>query len=384
MENLSLVIVTDDREYGRALGQAMLHLCSQIFVHIIGKEEFFLKRREAYGDEAERRYIESADMILWDGHEAEGAYGGRIVLLSDKPAMAVKNFAEKKFCIYRYSPAQTIIASLFEIYSFLTGRKAVNIRRQTVNVLAFSSWSGGAGCTTVAMAVAQELCRFRGKRVMYISLEEVESTGEFIESPPGVKGAGVYLYHLFKTSSLRVSDRIEDGRGYPIMESYIVRDGFGLEAFAPTRGRNPLKSLSDEEMDIFIASLIDSGRYDVIIMDLGNCISGISVSCMEIAEKICFVSRSGDKSGREEQYLQYLMCICGEGIVEKILKAENMADNEAGAQDASGENQGMLETASYIGKTSAALRQENVRRIFLDGKFGNSIRALTEKLMESA
>ena len=105
---------------------------------------------------------------------------------------------------------------------------------------------------------------------------------------------------------------------------------------------------------------------------------------MEIAEKICFVSRFGDKSGREEQYLQYLMCICGEGVVEKILKAENMADNKAGAQDASGENQGMLETASYIGKTSAALRQENVRRIFLDGKFGNSIRALTEKLMESA
>ncbi len=384
MENLSLTIVTDDTVYGRTLGQAMIHICGQIMVQIMDKEEFFLKKHLHDKAAVKDLFLDSTDIILWDGQEAEEAYGGRIVLISADPAMAVRNFPNKKFCLYRYSPVQAMVASVFEIYSFLTGRYAANVKRQQVNLLAFSSWSGGTGCTTVAMSVAQELCRFYGKRVFYLSFEEVESTGEFIESPPGVKGVGVYLYHLFKPESLRLASGMGQRDGYPIMESYIVRDGFGIEAFAPTGGRNPLKNLSDEELGVFIASIIDSGRYDVIVMDLGNCVSAIGVSCIEMSEKICFVSRAGSDSVREEQYLQYLIRCCGEQIMEKMVKTENMVKPDSDTARGSEKTATMIETNSYIGESGVYLQEGEIRRIFLDGKFGSSIKELAEKLMKSA
>ena len=111
MENLSLVIVTDDREYGRALGQALLQLCSGMMIRIFRKEEFFLRRREYESSGEGAVFLSSADLILWDGPEAEVSYGGRIILLTEKPSMAVSDHLEKRFCIYKYSQAQSIAAS---------------------------------------------------------------------------------------------------------------------------------------------------------------------------------------------------------------------------------------------------------------------------------
>lgn len=266
MENISLLIVTDDKEYGRALSRAILYLCSRVLIRLAEKEEFFEKVREA----GEVAVLDSADMILWDGQEAEQVYGGKIVLLSEKPSMAVRNPGEKKFCIYKYSQAQVIVAALMEIYGSLAEKRSVNICRRQTSLLAFASCSGGCGCTVLAMAAAQELCRFAGKRVLYISFEEAESTGDFMICPPGIKGVGMYLYYLFKNETATLRSGKSSERQLPDMDSYIVKDDFGLEAFAPTGGRNPLKELSAGEVEAFIASVIDSGGYDVIVMDLGR------------------------------------------------------------------------------------------------------------------
>lgn len=377
MGNISLLIVSDDREYGRVLGQAILHICTQILIQLMSKEEFFLMRRRSGRQRDGSCFVDTADLILWDGEEAESVYGGRIVLLSEKPEMAVKKISEKRFCIYKYSTAQSVVSEIFEIYSVLTGKRAAHIKGRSVRLLAFSSCSGGTGCTTLAMAAAQELCRFRNQRVLYLSFEEVESTGEFMESPVGVKGAGVYLYHLFKPGSLRIAE--ETGE-YPLMEGYIVRDSFGVEAFAPTAGRNPLKSLTEEEFTVFMASVIDSGRYDAVVMDLGSGISKTELSCMEISEKVCFIS--GKSASREIQYLQYLICRCGEGIVEKLVKTENMAALSEKEEKGQVGQAPMIETAVKIAESDDFLQTGEVKRIFLDGSFGSSIKLLTEKLTE--
>ncbi len=377
MENISLLIVTDDKEYGRALSRAILYLCSRVLIRLAGKEEFFEKVREA-GEDA---VLDSADMILWDGKEAEHAYGGRIVLLSEKPSMAVRNFGEKKFCIYKYSQGQVIVAALMEIYGSLTEKRTVNIRCQQTSLLAFSSCSGGCGCTVLAMAVAQELCRFAGKRVLYISFEETESTGEFMISPPGIKGAGMYLYYLFKDQTTAFSIDKSGEKELPDMEGYIVRDDFGLEAFAPTGGRNPLRELSAGEVEMFIASVVDSGRYDVVVMDLSNGMSEGEMACLDMAERICFISGPSTGRTREEQYLQHLICRCGEDVTDKMVKVENMVtDAYAAGTDHREERPTMIETSVCIARNGSFLQRGEVKRIFLDGSFGEGIKVLTEKM----
>ena len=382
MERISLVIVTDDMDYGRALSQALLQLCGGMLIRLAGKDEFFAEsRKNAEGSGEE--WFASADLILWDGDEAEEAYGGRIVLLSGKPSMTVKNVRENRFCLYRYSTAQVIAASLFEIYGHIAGKRTANVRTHATRLLAFASWTGGSGCTSVAMSVCQELRSFGGSRVLYLSFEEIESTGEFMGSAQGVRGAGMYLYYLFKSDSHVISSAGEDA-GLPSIEGHILHDDFGLEAFAPAAGRNPLAELSEDELDVFMASVIDSGRYDVIVMDLGTGLSSTSVACMTMAERICFVAKSGESYRREEQYIQHIVHRCGEEIMDKAVKAENMAAASEEELHRPPAASPMIDADVRIGMSSTFVQRGDVRRIFLDGRYGRDIKRLTAILTESA
>ena len=371
MENISLAIVTDDKKYGKALGIALLNIFGTFLLKVLSWEEFIRERGRYYNQEPEGVFSSNFDMILWDGPEAEAGYGGKIILLTPDPARAVKNYNEKKFSIYKYSPAQTMVSSLIDIYSFLTGRRAANIKKDKVRMITFASCAGGTGCTVLAMSVGQELCRFQGKRVLYVSFEEIESTGEYILSPAGVKGAGVYLYHLFRNKE-----------GYPFVESYTVRDDFGLEAFAPTGGRNPLRNLDQDEFCIFIASLIDCGRYDVIIMDIGNCLSEAGLTCLDMTEKVCMVSTPETGENREIQYLQHLICCCGEGIMDRIIKVENKASDAAYRPKQIQPGNNMIETELRIGKFKEMAHSGGLNRIILEDRFGDDIKILSEKMME--
>lgn len=383
MENLSLVIVTDDREYGRALGQALLQLCSGMMIRIFRKEEFFVQRYEHESSGDGSIFLSSADLILWDGPEAEVSYGGRIILLTEKPSMAVSDHLEKRFCIYKYSQAQSIAAALFDIYSDLTGHRTVNVKRQQVRMLAFASCCGGSGCTVAAMAAAQELCRFRGKRVLYLSFEETESTGDFMNASSGVKGIGVYLYHLFKArdTGLRIQQASGSDENCPPVESYTIHDDFGVETFAPAAGRNPLREFSEDELDIFTASVIDSGRYDVIVMDIGTSLSAVDLACLGMAEKICFISRYAGSTIREERYLQHLIFSCGESVIDRMIKVENMVPDERAETLRGGGDTAMLDTEVYLSRSSTCLQGGEIKRIFLDGRFGQDIKLLAEKLV---
>lgn len=378
MESISLLIVTDQKEYGSILSRSIIHMCSRIFIKTVSKDEFFMMRKTLSASEDTRSFIDGADIILWDGREAEASYGGRIVLLSDCQSMAVKNYSCSKFCIYKYSPVQGVVSDIFDIFTFLTGRRTANISHGNIELLAFASWAGGAGCTTIAMSVAQEICRFHNKRVLYLSFEDVESTGEFMECSTGARGAGAYLYELFKPDELRLGgDRRE--AGCPVMESYIIRDSFGVEAFSPTAGRNPLTGLAVDELDVFMAAVTGSGRYDSVIMDLGSSLSDINVYCMELSDSICMVSKSSDR--RESQYIQYLICRCGEKIMDKVTKVSNMTLKEDKRKE---NDKAVIRTDAIIEKSDTFLQSGEVSRIFLDGKFGSSIKQLTAIMTETA
>lgn len=373
METIFLAIVTDDREYGKALSLAMLSVCRNFIIKIFKAEEFFENRCRA-------------DLILWDGEEARSSYGGKIVYLAEKSSDVRSSPSGKKFCIYKYGAAIGIVASVFEIYEALTGRHAVNLKQQEVRLFACASAAGGMGCTTIAMALGQELCRFHGKRTLYLSLEEIESTGAYFKHAKEAKGAGVYLYQLFKQSAMHwVENSLADVNA-PFLEGYIVKDDYGLEAFAPTQGRNPLRELNPEELHKFIAALIDIGRYDVILMDLGSWLDQSGIACLKLAERICFVAAcQGISAGigdREEQYISHICNHCGSKINKKIIKVCNPVSKGGARQEKrEGEKPGAVPSMD-ISRCHTMALDGNVRKIMLEGAFGNEVRLLAEKMME--
>lgn len=385
MENISVAVITDDREYGRALGLSLLSVCRTFIIKVILKENFTEIVEHIYSDN--RTLSEEYDLILWDGTEVSEVYGGNLVMMTEKPSMAVRDHKDKRFSIYKYDSAQIMVGNLFEIYACLTGREPVNIRKSNVRLFDFASCAGGCGCTTLAMAVCQDLSRFHGAKVLYLSFEDIEPTGEFIENVRSISPLSHYLYTLFRENRTGscVSRDLSDicgprQRGF--LESYIVRDEFGIEAFAPSGGRNPLAGLESRETVILLSALIESGRYDAIVTDTGDRLDDAALTCAEMAEKICFVTAGNVNDRREEQFLQHLMLRCGENITEKILKVRNKVNRREAVTDSIAQGESMIDTSIYIGKTNSIIRAGKVRKIILENDFGSKVDMITKRLTE--
>lgn len=367
MENIFIAIVTDDKEYARSLSLAMLNVCRGFIIRIFSAEEFLA---------ADREY----DIVLWDGEEVSRVYGGRIIYLAEKASDVAKSAAEKRFSIYKYSPAASMVAGIFEIYETLTGRHAVNLKSQDVRLFAFSSCTGGAGCTTMAMAAAQELCRFQGKKVLYLSFEELDSAGCYFNYETGIRGTAVYLYELFNKLYMDKSCAGGNYQGAPFLDKHIVRDDYGVESFAPATGRNPLRELNPGEINRFMASLIDSGRFDAIIMDMGQWISKAGLKCMELAEKIFMVTDRYETCSRYDQYVSHMVENCGEDILDKMIRIINKYDD--GSSDDGNADNSTDEKILHVRKSESFIKDDKRIRIILEGDFGSDINMMADRMIE--
>ena len=390
MENINIAIVTDDRIYGKTLGMAIISVCRSLIVNVYSKAEF------QSGEEEKNEGIqgEGFDLILWDGY-VQRTDGSAVVCLVEKPSMACAS-ESGRYRIYKYNSAGNIVSDIFDIYGKITGRRPAIESLKGTNLYAFCSWSGGTGCSTVAMAVCQELSRFHERKVLYLSMEELESTGCFIRDEGNYRTMGYYLYNLFKCRGGIGADKnkIEEyaggkpaGEEYrPFMESFVMRDDFGVEAFRPTKGRNPLLDLHPEEICVFIESLINSGRYDSIVMDAGTSMSAAALTCLEMAERICLIAGTSGDIERENNYLQYLVALASEDMIRKMVKVENMSKTDSVEDYPVNHNwrgsTSMISTYITIAKDNICSQEGKVRKVLLEGDFGNKISKLTNKLLE--
>lgn len=378
MENLIVAIVSCDEAYNRALMMSLLNVCRELSIKTYDNRRFVQDWSDYQGGGA---YYDKFDIILWAGNEISDSYGDNIIYLTDRASLMNSDYSDNRFCLYKYSTANTIVAAIFDIYAHLTGRGAFFIRKEDVRLIGFASCSGGAGCTTVAMAVGQELCRFHSRRVLYLTLEDVESTGNFINNAPGKKNAGEFLYRLLGGVSERT---VNNPNTIPFLDGYLLKNPFGIEAFAPARGKNPLRELNPSDMQKFIATLMDCGRFDVILMDFSTCLTDASIAAMALAERICFTARAGEPHAREENYLSQVISCGGESAVEKMLKIENMYNSDYAVSDD--------DISQYLAEREMITTKFFIRRfqsnqlakndVPLEGGFGTDINRLTGTLME--
>ena len=376
MENITIVIVSKDREFSKALALSLMAVCDDFIIKTCDTK-LFVSEWNAY--EGEGDYTAKYDAVLWDGNEIEDTYRGNLVHLADKASQVKMDFKNQRFSIYKYCGAPAMGAAIFEIYSSLTGRNAVFVRKDKVGIFAFGSWEGGSGCRTVTLACAQELQRFRRKKILLLSLETVESTPRYFAVAPELKSVGEYLYRVLPDQS------ITGENSTPFIESYIVRDLYGIEAFAPSRSLNPLTALDGREMQKLIAVLVDSGRYDAILIDMGTCLTQSASAVMEMADRICFVTGSPELTKREEMYLGHVLVSTGEETMVKAVRLTNMCDG--GASPPSSDKKGAAETQFVALRTTARRFErtadfEEPNQFVLEGDFGEDIRRLTGLLLK--
>lgn len=306
MENIKVALITGDREYGKALGLALVDVYRNFTVTLFQSVPV-------------HNELDDMDLVLSDNY-GDFQIQGKYIYLTEKNSQIDKNYDDKYFCLYKYSNVRQLAGELLFIYSNLTGRRAAPIRNVNAKIVVFGAADGGIGCTSAAMTFAREMKRFHEKKVIYLSLEEIESTLAYMEGFPEGKSISDYLYYLFNG---------KDSEKFPFLESYLLVDPFGVEAFVPSPGRNVMKSLSAEEMQYFIGAVLDTGGYDIMVIDAGTSLEKGILTCYEMANYICLISRNEVNSCKEERFLAYLMFAKGDKVSERIEKTVVSWDPES-------------------------------------------------------
>ncbi len=355
MEHMKLAIVTDDGAYGKALARALLIGDRTMDLSLLSCGTF-CERWHAGG----QAFRESFDLILWDQEGIERIYGGNLVRLSERAAEAGEGAGRgDRFTIDKYSPSAAMLAQIYQVYEKLTGRRPAAGRPDRVDVFTFVSWQGGCGCTTLAMALAQELSRFEGKRVLYLSFEGTESSPLYMKMPAGMRTAGEYLYHL----------TADEGR-LPFAEEYFVRDPYGTELFAASPGANPLSMAEPEEIDLLLPALLGSGRFDCIVIDAGTGTGAQMQRILPYADRIILVS-SREEPQREMRHRAFLGCESGASFPEKLVRVRNRCHAQPGRSE-SGEDPGGMPQISVREWPAAG------PPLMLEGGFGKDIHELAQ------
>ncbi len=375
MEKIRIAVITEDIEYGLALAVALTESQKRLTVEIFDK------------DDEDAAIDSGADLMLYD-HPGERRKENAIELVEKESLVD-----NKKFKFYKYGNVRYLSADLIFAYGELTGREIVFPEEKGVAVYTFSSARGGSGCTSVAMGCAQELKRFRGERVIYISLEEIESTARYMCTEGG-KGITEFLYYLLSGRE-RICSCIED---------FVCADDYGVEAFRPGKGINPLRNLNEEEFMRFFNYILRCGRYDIVIFDAGNFLNEISIKAMDMSDKVCTVTTQREEGPldegeawlltnpgdiisedqdeytekeypdpREESYLRCLEYMGGKSIFEKIITVLNKYTERKNASS------GKDAVIGYDRESFSSFR--GLIHIAPDRIFGSGVKKLTDEIV---
>lgn len=362
MENIKIGVITKDRDYGKALGLALIDVYRNFTVTLFKSVPL-------------HNELDKMDLVLADINDELAINGdvpvaGKIIRLVEKPSQINKDYEENRYRLYKYSNVRNLAGELLFIYANLTGRKAIPMRNTNARIVAFGSAEGGVGCTSAAISFAHEMTRFHGKKVIYITLEEIESTMEYMEKNIIGKNISEYLYYLFNC---------EGDQHFPFIESFTITDRYGVDAFFPSPGRNLLNSLSKEEMQYFLSAVLDTGGYDIMVIDLADNLSKPAFTCYEMANNICFVTKQNSLKYKEERFLEYFIFLKGEKMLERMGKIITFCNDDFESEDLD-----LIRTVCYLPEDNDSFSTCNgVKEIQADGDYGYKIKQLADAIIRN-
>ncbi|MHC1722556.1 MAG: hypothetical protein AB9836_05040 [Aminipila sp.] len=295
MEIITILLVADDLEYAKAMSACVSELNKAIFFTIISNEDF--KTYEKTND---------FDLILVDNQIVcnEENY----VTLTEKKT-EIGQF-ELKQTLYRYDTAEGFSEKLIILYCIKTGNKVISPIKKKGKMILFCSAVGGTGKTSIALALAQELIRFHGKKVLYINYEELESTDRYFKAQEE-KTVSNYLYYL---------ETNKDFSG--LIDHFTITDEYGIKTFSASKGRNQLKLLNIEELCKFINVIKNADQFDFIFIDGDTSLNEETLWLISVCQKVCKVDKwaSDIKQVNFDNYIEHIF---GKQVFDKIINVVN-------------------------------------------------------------
>ncbi|MGN0711323.1 MAG: hypothetical protein ACI4LO_06135 [Anaerovoracaceae bacterium] len=311
MDSIHVLFAADDLDYARTLAECTSAADKGIIFTIRKKGETFS--------------TEDFDVVMYEeslisqNRQEDGSEYADICMTEKK--YQSENDGKAGIRAYKYITASDAAEMISEVYCRKFGKRRIKPLSGDTKFIYVCGSCGGTGKTETAQALAQELCRFHGKRVLYLCFEEFESEYRYM-SQVKEKELGKYLYRC-----------VFEKRGFNVFDSsYTAKDDFGVSCFSVCNEKNPLKLLSEDELFEFLCGIRASGEYDYVIIDGSSNLEENELMLMKFCHGICQVERS---DGEKTNFTEYIKSYFGEEILSKFIKVKNFCreDNENPEED---------------------------------------------------
>ena len=174
----------------------------------------------------------------------------------------VREETEKENAIYKYQCADWMIEKIFEVYAeIIEGSIFKQQGKGRTRVEAIYSPVRGIGKSRFAIALGREMAR--ESKVLYLNMEEY----------PGFEESGADESPLNLGDLLYFMRQNVDCLGLRVKSA--VRKMGNLDYIPPIYLAQDLKEVKKEEWLRFLQELCKLGFYDVILLDLGECVEGL-------------------------------------------------------------------------------------------------------------
>lgn len=271
MDNIKIKLITEDIDYGRMLCDGIAHMHRDIIMELETEEGTCNDKRDA-------------DLIVIDEPMLRKiVYDDSMMILCEKKSDRTIDTEAGVYRIWKYANLRKTLSDIIYVYGVKTGRSFAQPKNPHMHVLAFCSSVGGSGCTSIAVAVGQELIRTHKKNVLYLTLSYTGSGEEYMRPLSEGRDISEFLYHTLGRG------RKISGMDAGYIESFIGRNENGLENFTPHTGKNPLAELDGVSMENFFDCIAESGRYEAVIADVGTSLSESAAACFRVCKSACFV-----------------------------------------------------------------------------------------------
>jgi MinD-like ATPase involved in chromosome partitioning or flagellar assembly len=156
----------------------------------------------------------------------------------------------------------------------------------SLHLISFVGVDGGAGTSSLALGLAAELSAYRGKNVLYLSFETVESSLLGTDGRAATRGdMSGFLFELLRGGQTQAASATAP---------YLSRDDYGVMRFRPSSGLNRLRELDAAELGRFMAVVADESDPDIVVADWGGGFCDAAAEYIAGSSFVVFVAKHSD------------------------------------------------------------------------------------------
>lgn len=358
MKTITICLVTKDLEFGKALANS-LQFFSKHFTVTLQSNKLVPKETTAPFDQF--------DICLTDDRNINLS---NAVYLSEDPQDELTDIEHKCFVAYKYHHVSHISTMLRLAHSIFANTEMISDDTAQTTLVSVCASAGGVGCTSVALGICQELSRFYGEKVLYVSLEEFESTSIYFRCRAiELNNITKYLYEVITN----------DHRPIPASDGFMTTDIHGISAFFPARGRNPLRECNTNEFIEFTNAITKANLFTYIILDCGNGLDPAIETAMNLSAITYLVKGNTKNSNRQEAYLRAVAYRTNESTGGFMKQIQNFYEEPESEEIDEGIDP-IADTLNIELDFESFIYREEQIELSLDKAFGQGIHQIVKEL----